>query len=104
MFRLDVYHHSEPPPTDPVLTALAELKGILMATKEEVTAQIVAATEQTNKIISEVQTATAALSDAIAAAGNSTPAMDAALAGLKAALQVADDLNPDAPPPAPPAP
>lgn len=102
MFRLDVYHHSVCPSTDPVLAALAEMKGILMATKDEVTAQIVAATAQTNKIIGEVQAATAALTAAIEAAGNSTPAMDAALASLKSALQVADDLNPDAPPPPPP--
>lgn len=97
MFRLDVYHHSVCSPTDPVLVALAELKGIAMATKSEVTAAIEAAAAQTDKIISEVTTATAALTTAIAAAGNSTPEMDAALARLQASLQVADDLNADAP-------
>ena len=96
MFRLDVYHHSVCSPTDPVMVALAELKEIAMATKNEVTAQIEAAADQTNKIIAEVTAAVAALTAAIEAAGNSTPEMDAALVRLQASLQVADDLNPDA--------
>lgn len=61
----------------------------------ELEAALTAAAEKTDKIVAEVQASTAQLLQAIADAGNSTPAVDAALARLQAALQVADDLNPD---------
>ena len=48
-----------------------------------------------------MKASTEQLEAAIAAAGNTTPELDAALARLQASLTVADDLNPDAPAPAP---
>lgn len=83
------------------------LKGIIMTTKEELTAQleaqatkIEALTTQTAKVGTEVQ----ALKDAIANSGGTVdPAIvaaadrvGAAIGGLSTALQGVDEMNPDA--------
>ena len=73
---------------------LQQLRKVLM-NQAEMEAALVAAADKTDKIIAEVQAATAVLQAAIAAAGSSTPAVDAALLRLQNALTVADDLNPD---------
>ena len=84
-----------------VLASLANLKEIIMATKAEFAADINATADKVVKVIGEFTAATAQMAAAIEAAGNSSPEEDAALARLKAAVQQADDLNPDAPEPEP---
>lgn len=58
--------------------AMKDLKAQLGKVKDEVIAKVVAVE---------------------AAVGKTTPEVDAAFADLKGAVQVLDDLNPDAPPP-----
>ncbi len=58
-------------------------------------------TTQADKAKAEIVAKVADLETAIANAGSTTPEVDAALAALKGSVQGLDDLNPDAPPPAP---
>jgi hypothetical protein len=51
-----------------------------------------------SSIADQLTKATAEIVAAIAAAGNTTPAVDAAVAKLQGLAQALDDLNPDAPP------
>ena len=69
----------------------------IMATQEEVAGQLAALTAQVEKVKTEIQANLDALAEAIAAQGNATPEVEAALAALTASVQGADDLNPDAP-------
>lgn len=87
----------QPTPAD-LLAAIESLRSYIMSTQAELAASLQALADKTDKIIAEVQASTAELQAAIAAAGNSTPAIDAAMLRLSTALQVADDLNPDVPP------
>ncbi len=61
-----------------------------MSTQAELAASLNAVSDQLTK-------ATAEIVAAIAAAGNSTPDVDAAVAKLAGISQALDDLNPDAP-------
>lgn len=72
------------------------LKKILM-TQEEAVAKINELTAQTQKSNAEINQKLTELQDALAAAGNVTPAVEAALAGLAAVVQANDDLIADAP-------
>lgn len=72
------------------------LKKILM-TQEEAVAKINALTAQTQKSNAEISQKLTELSDAISAAGNVTPEVEAALAGLASVVQANDDLIADAP-------
>jgi hypothetical protein len=78
-------------------TLINLLEGTDMATEAQLIASLDANTAKTQKIVAEVTAATAQMAAALAAAGNTTPAVDEAMARLDAALTVADDLNPDAP-------
>jgi hypothetical protein len=60
-------------------------------------AELTALKAQTEKAKSEVLAKIADLESAIAAAGNTTPEVDAALAALKTSVQGVDDIVPDAP-------
>lgn len=55
---------------------------------------VAAVGDQLTKALAEIQAE-------LAAGGNTTPEMDAALAKAQTAAQALDDLNPDAPPPTP---
>jgi ABC-type transporter Mla subunit MlaD len=79
----------------PVLDYLKTLTRIIAMNQAELEAALAAAADKTEKIIAEVQASTQELKDALAAAGSTTPEVNAALARLQGALQVADDLNPD---------
>ena len=68
----------------------------IMASQEEVAAQLTALTAQLEKVKAEIQANLDALAQAIADQGNATPEVEAALAALTASVQSADDLNPDA--------
>ena len=79
------------------------LKQILM-NQTELAAQLSALTEQTKKSFGEISTKLSELDQAIAAQGNVSPEVVAALDNLKAAVQQNDDLIADAPQTEEPAP
>lgn len=62
----------------------------------QLAADLSALKDQTEKAKGEVLAKIAALESAIAAAGNTTPEVDAALAALKSSVQGVDDIVPDA--------
>jgi hypothetical protein len=80
-----------------ILDELASLERKIDMNQAELKAALEAATTKTLKVIAEVQAAVAALQAALAA-GVTSPEVDNALASLQAALQTADDLNPDSTP------
>lgn len=67
----------------------------IMSTQAEVAAQLTALSTQLDKALAEIQAEIQKLTDAVAAAGASTPEVDAALDALKAKVQALDDLNAD---------
>ena len=88
------------------LDLLLFLTGIMMQTKDEQTAAIEALAVKAEKVKAEILAAVAVAQAAVnelkaqvATAGNSTPAMDAAMTKAAAALDALDALNPDAIPP-----
>lgn len=70
-----------------------------MATQAELAQQLRDITAQNEKARAEILAKIQALEDALAAAGNTSAEVDAAVADLKASVQTDDDLNPDAPTP-----
>jgi hypothetical protein len=86
------YYHE----TD-VCEILKLLKQILM-NQAELAAELKAVKDQNEKSRAEVLAKFKALEDAIVAAGNTSPEVDAALADLKASVKADDDLIEDAPP------
>ena len=84
-----------------LLTVLTTKMETIMATQEELAASLGAVKDQLTKASAEITTRIGALSDALTAAGNTTPAVDAALASVQAIAQILDDINPDAAPAAP---
>ena len=72
----------------------------LMSTQAELAQSLADVSAQVAKIGDESKTTlarVAALEEAVAAAGGTTPEVDAALAALKAQVQLVDDLVADAP-------
>ncbi len=65
----------------------------------ELKAKLDAMTAQNEKARAEQQAAFKKLQDALDAAGNTTPEVDAAVEALGASIQAEDDENPDADPP-----
>jgi len=61
----------------------------IMATQDELAQKLTSVSDELDKATKEIK-------DAIANAGASTPAVDAAVARLEAAAKTLDDLNPDA--------
>jgi septation ring formation regulator EzrA len=70
------------------------LKEIIMD-QTQLAAELVALKTQNDKARAEVLAKLATLEAAIAAAGNTTAEVDAALADLKASVQTDDDIVPD---------
>lgn len=80
---------------------LVIFKEQIMATQDQLAADLGAVTTQIQKIGTETSATLQKVADleAALAAGNvTTPAVDAAMAALKAQAQLTDDLIPDAPP------
>ncbi len=76
----------------------------IMATQAELAKDLTAISEHVAKIGTETSATLQKVTDletALANAGNTTPEVDAALAALKAQVQVVDDLVADAPVPTP---
>jgi len=76
-----------------------ELLNKIMATQAELAAELNAKTAQVRKAIDEIQLKLAELLEAVRNAP-ATPELTAAVSGLSAAVQAADDIVPDAPAPA----
>lgn len=93
--KLDLHIHAEG--LECVLTLLEKL----MATQAELAKALNDIGAQVAKIGTESTTTLQKVKDleaALAAAGNTTPEVDAALAALKAQVQVVDDMVADVPP------
>jgi hypothetical protein len=72
-------------------TLIIEAQEIdIMMTQAELAAALTAVSDQLAKATNEIVAA-------LAAAGGTTPAVDAAVARLRAAAQALDDMNPDTP-------
>lgn len=94
---LHVWLHDDPT-SQLILTKL----GTLMATQAELAASLAALSTQVSKIATESTTTLAKLAEleaAIAAGGETTPEVDAAMEGLRTQLQLVDELVTDAPTP-----
>jgi hypothetical protein len=68
-----------------------------MSSQAELAASLDALAAQAEKAHDEIVTKIAALEDALANAGSTSPEVDAALEALKAQVQGLDDIEPDAP-------
>lgn len=64
-------------------------------TQEELAQALNDVAAQVDKVKTEITNKIADLEAAIATAGTTTPAVDAALTALKASVQTADDIVPD---------
>ncbi len=73
---------------DPVLRAIRQLRKDISMNQTELLEALAAVGDQLQKATDEIVTA-------IAAAGQTTPEVDAAVERLKAASKALDDLNPD---------
>ena len=69
----------------------------LMASQQEIADALNAVGTQLSKASSEVVAKISELEAAVAAGGQSSPEVDAAVANLKTAAQALDDIVPDAP-------
>ena len=74
---------------------LHERQRLIMTDQATHAAELAAIETQLTKASGEIVAKIAALADALAAAGGTTPEVDAAVADLKAVAQAPDDLNPD---------
>lgn len=94
--RIDVFIHA--PDGGNPFDALNQKLEALMATQADQAAALRALSAQLTKARAEIIRAVDRLTVAVAAAGATTPEVDAATADLQAAVQSLDDLNPDEPP------
>jgi hypothetical protein len=81
-----------------------QMIGAIMATKEELEAQLAALADQSEKVRDEVVAGIQQLRDELAASGQTTPGIDAAVARIAGAMGVMDAIHDDAPPPPEPEP
>lgn len=92
-----------PTGTDRILSAVGELRNLIMTNQTELLAQLTAIGDQTNKVFNEVSAQLAslgetivALQEALANSSNVDPAIVAKVAEMAAQVQAIDDLIPDA--------
>lgn len=90
-------HHANASHVEALLTTILGKITNIMATQAELAQSLRDIKAQADKAQAEIIAAVAALEAALAAAGTTTPEVDAALADLKTTVQGLDDLNPDAP-------
>lgn len=102
--RIDHYIHYEPSASGSWVEEqrgiFNELKGMIMASQEQLVADLAAMTAQVEKIGGETRSLISKVDElmaALAAASETTPAIDNALQALKDQLSVVDALVPDAP-------
>lgn len=92
--EVHVYHHFDSG-EKVILAAINHLKDTLMETQEQLATDLQALSQQADKAKAEIVQKLADLEAAIATAGSTTPAVDAALAALKASVQGVDDIVAD---------
>ncbi len=92
--HVHIYDHRSK--VDEKLDLIIKNQKIIMATQAELAQQLRDITAQNEKARVEILAKIAALEAALAAAGQTTAEVDAAVADLKASVQTDDDLNPDA--------
>jgi len=90
------YNHSDEE-TKSLLKTIIKNQNKMALTQEQLAAELKVIKEQNDKARAEVLAKIAALEAAIAAAGNTTEAVDIALAELKASVQTDDDIVADVP-------
>ena len=90
------YNHSDDE-TKSLLKTIIKNQNKMALTQEQLAAELKVIKEQNDKARAEVLAKIAALEAAIADAGNTTEAVDIALAELKASVQTDDDIVADAP-------
>jgi ABC-type transporter Mla subunit MlaD len=101
MFDFHVQHLTLNVPPEALVQLIATInsaKEEIMATQAQTTQAVNALKDQVVKSRDEIVARLAELQTAVDNAGNSTPEMDAALEGLRTAVQGVDDIVPDAPP------
>jgi hypothetical protein len=97
------YHHvgDDIPGIQRLLDAILRLEKNIMATQAQLAADLNTVTAQIAKIGTETGKTLQQVTDLqklLAAGGNTTPEVDAAMESLKAQAQLTDDLVPDAAP------
>ena len=80
-----------------ILKSILDKVNAIMATQAELAATLATVKTQLTKASGEITARIQALVDALAAAGGTTPEVDAAVADLQAVAQALDDINPDTP-------
>ena len=80
-----------------LLLLINSKQELLMSTQAELATQLSTLVAQVVKSRNEIINHVAAIQAALDAAGNTSADVDAALAALRAELQITDDLIPDAP-------
>ena len=83
----------------PQLTNINRKLNTIMASQKELADKLTAIGDELDKATAEIVAAIQALKDALAAAGGTTPEVDAAVVRLEGGAKSLDDLNPDAAPP-----
>ena len=81
-----------------ILRQVRDNTRTIMASQQEEADKLNQLAIQLDKANTEIQNAIQQLKDALAAAGGTTPEVDAATANLTAKAQALDDVVPDAPP------
>lgn len=98
-FNFNLHVHAELGEALDILRQINQRSIAIMSTQAELASSLTAISEQVAKIGVEsgkTLEKVTALEDALRNAGNTTPEVDAALAALKAQVQIVDDLVPDA--------
>lgn len=80
-----------------ILNDILDKVRTIMETQAELATKLTALGDQLTKVSAEISSEIGTLQDAIAAAGNTTPEVDAALTRLQTLVDSLDALNPDAP-------
>jgi len=91
------YHYYCDSEMKELLKTIIKNQNKMALTQEQLAAELKVIKEQNDKARAEVLAKIAALEQAIADAGNTTEAVDIALAELKASVQTDDDIVADAP-------
>lgn len=97
----DISHHHNNEQLNEAIRLLHKLNRKvvkIMATQAEEAAKLAAIGDKLDKASAEILAAIEELKNALAAAGNTTPEVDAATERLTTAAQALDDIVPDVPP------
>ena len=97
MFTIRVEHHFYPHDGAGVLSAIAQLKELIVTSQTELAGQLNQLKDQADKARAEIVAKIADLEAALANGGPVTAEVQAAFDALKSSVQTVDDIVPDAP-------